>query len=406
MPNWPEAIRLNYDQDHAYIALREDGLDIHDVSDRDNAVLISNFGADFECSPQQFFADEVALIEEEGEVAALISSSECGVVAADSTVPSNPTFIDRIPIPFGLAEEVAWTESADGQNLFLYVASYWQGLKVFEVIGDCDEGGCMVDERGSIGADDVWGASLAVWIVVVPGDVPRILAYVASTEGLQIVDVTNPGALDLLGRLDTNLTNIPLTNLEVVPQDVMVSGDLAFVPLWIGGFSVIDVTNPKNPVFAQPVIPASEGSAFFKVVVSTNDDRIVVTEGLYGVAVFIQDPETGLIGPEPEVRFAIGEGDERCDFDEDGVSTNCWAWGIDEHQELLGVTYGWFDSPTSGGFQLITMPTDSVEGEVLMTLQATRVPEPHLLILQAVGVLGLASLGCLRRRRRERSVYS
>ncbi|MCH8891729.1 MAG: hypothetical protein IH827_11735, partial [Myxococcales bacterium] len=274
---------------------------------------------------------------------------------------------------------------------------YWQGLHIVEVIGDCTEG-CEINQRGSLGANVEWGVALALWIEVVPGAVPQILAYVASTEGLQIVDVTDPDAPDLLGRYDTNPTNIPLEDLDDVPQDVVVSGGLAFVPLWIGGFIVIDVTDPTNPVLFQPVIPASAGSAFFKVEVSTRDNRIFVSEGLYGLAVFIQDPETGLLGPEPETRFPIGMGDARCGF-VDGVSDICWAWAIDEHHELLGVTYGVFDSPLGGGFQLISMPMNAVDGEELEILSATPLPEPHLLLLQAVGVLAVAGLGRLRRRR-------
>jgi hypothetical protein len=399
LSNWPEAIQLNYDQDHAYIALQENGLDIHDVSDRDNAMFVSNFSATSECRSQEFFADEVVLIEEEGEIDALIAGGECGVVGAEVTFPSTPTLIDIIGIPFALAEEVAWTESEDGENLILYVASFWQGLKIFEVIGECGVGGvgsCDVDERGSIGADDEWGASLAVWIVEGEG---QILAYVASTDGVQIVDVTDPDAPTLLGRYDTNPTDKPLDELDDVPQDVVVAGDLAFVPLWIGGFLVIDVTDPANPVLFQPVIPASAGSAFFKVDVSTHENRIQVTEGLYGVAVYNQDSETGLLGPVPEMRIPIGVGDSRCSF-VNGKSDICWAWAIDEHHELLGVTYGVTSAPIGGGFQLITMPENAVDGEVLEILRARPVPEPHLLLLQGIGVFAVAGLARLRRRRR------
>ena len=373
------------------------GLDIHDVFDRDNATWISNFEASSECSPQQFFADEVALIEEDGAVDAIISGGECGVVAVDVTDASNPTLIDSIPVPFGLAEEVAGIESADEQNLLLYVASYWQGLQIFEVIGDCSGIGCEVNQIGSIGANDEWGASLAIWVEVVFPEAegpPQILAYVASTEGLEIVDVTVPDAPILLGRLDTNPTNILLKDLDDVPQDVVVSGGLAFVPLWIGGLIVVDVQDPRNP-FEFQHIGASPNTAFFKVEVSSRYNRIYVTEGISGVAVFNQLPNGAL---SLEKRFAIGEGDERCSF-VDGVSDICWAWAIDEVGELVGVTYGVLDSPLGGGYQLISMPTESVEGEVLKILQAIPVPEPHLLLLQAVGVLAVAGLGRLRRKR-------
>jgi hypothetical protein len=278
------------------------------------------------------------------------------------------------------------------------VASYWQGLQIFEVIGDCNATSCVVNQRGSIGADDEWGASLAIWVEVVFPEVegpPQILAYVASTEGLQIVDVTDPDAPVLLGRLDTNPTDIPLQDLDDVPQDVVVSGGLAFVPIWIGGFVVIDVTKPDEP-FEFQRIGTSPNTAFFKVEVSSRDNRIYVTEGISGVAVFNQLPSGAL---SLEKRFAIGEGDERCNFDEGGVSDICWAWAIDEVGELVGVTYGVLDSPQAGGYQLISMPTRSVEGAVLRTLKAIPVPEPHLLLLQGVGVLAVAGLGRLRRRR-------
>jgi len=400
LSNWPEAIQLNNGQDSAYIALQEDGLDIHDVFDRDNAAWLSNFDASSECAPHAFFADEVTLIEDDGQVDALISGGECGVVGADVTNANNPVFIDHIPVPFGLAEEVAALDSADGQNLMLYVASFWQGLQIFEIVGDCTSS-CVVEQRGSIGADDEWGASIAIWVeqfypVEAP---PQILAYVASTEGLQIVDVSDPDAPVLLGRLDTNPTDIPLEELDDVPQDVVVSGGLAFVPIWIGGFSVVDVQNPANPVEIQR-IPASPNTAFFKVEVSSRDNRIYVTEGISGLTSFIQLPSGQLVLEE---RFPIGVGDDRCTFDEGGVSDICWAWAIDEVGELVSVSYGVLGSPQAGGYQLISMPRRSVQGAVLKTLRATPVPEPHLLILQGVGVLAVAGLGRLRRKRGERS---
>ena len=175
------------------------------------------------------------------------------------------------------------------------------------------------------------------------------------------------------------------------------------MPIWIGRISRDRCDEPGESRALPASDPRFAGSAFFKVEVSSRDNRIYVTEGLYGLAVFIQDPETRLLGPEPETRFPIGVGDERCDFDEGGVSDICWAWAIDEVGELVAVTYGVLGPPHAGGYQLISMPTDSVEGEELMALQATPVPEPHLLLLQGFGVLAVAGLGRLRRKRRERS---
>ncbi len=401
--NWPEAIKINDAKDRAYLALQRSGLDIHNVSNRDAASPMSNFTATNSQCPGGFFADEVELIEEGEEVDAVISAGACGVVGVDVSDSSNPSFRGSIPIPFGLAEEAAGSVSADGQNLMLYVASYWQGLQIFEVIGDCVPNSCQIEPRGSIGDTEDWGASLAVSVELDFSQVgldlalgegpPRLLAYVASTEGLQIVDVSDPSAPALLGHLDTNPTNIPLSDQEAVPQDVEVSGGLAFVPLWIGGFLVVDIQDPTNPVEFQR-IAASPNTAFFKVSISSHDNRVYATEGISGLAVFNQ-LEDGMLALEK--RFPVGEGEARCSFD-DGVSDICWAWAINEEGELVGVTYGVLGSPLGGGYQLISMPTVSVEGAQLKRLQA--VPEPHLLILQGVGALGLAVLA---RRRRQRA---
>jgi len=393
------------------------------VFDRNAVAWMASFIPDGpgECPSGTFSADEVALVPDNGgvealapgnrEVDAVVSGSGCGVVGVDVTeeesVPFVPSLIDIFTVDFGLVEEVAWTESADGQDLFLYVASYWQGLQIFKVVGECDASGCVVIHLSSIGIDDDWGASLAIWIVEGEG---QTIAYVASIYGLQIVDVTDPAAPVFLGRYDTNPGDLSLQDLIDVPQDVVVSGNLAFVPIWIGGFLVIDVTNPANPVLAQAVFPASPGTAFFKVEVSTHDNRIFVTEGTYGVAVFIQnpafddDPSADPLLRDLDSQIAIGVGDPNCNFDAgEMVSTNCWAWALDEVLELLGVTYGLTGSPLSGGYQLITMPANGSNGAVLKKLRATPVPEPHLLILQGVGVLAVVGLGRFRRRRSERS---
>ena len=410
---WPEAILLSNDQDLAYIARRENGFDIDDVTDRNLPSTRSNFTPTAGQCPDGFFADELTLLELVEEVIVLVAGGVCGAVGVDVTDPDNPSFVDRAEVPMGLVEEVVVLVTET--ETFLLAASYWQGLQIFSVDGECDPSSCAVTPRGSIGADDdAWGAALAIWLeVFFPEEgPPQVLAYVAETNGLRIVDVSDPDNLVLLGSYDTNPTGMPLAEQDDVPQDVVVFRNpdngkvIAYVPLWIGGFLVLDVTDPTNLVFVQ-LIPASPGSAFFKVEISDQGNRIYVTEGLYGLAVFIQDPETGMLDPMPETRFPIGIGDERCGvYVDDVVAELCWAWAVNEVavvngqavDELVAVSYGVFVAPFDGGYQLISQSPVSEAGLELELLGATPVPEPHALMLQGVGVLALAGLGRLRRR--------
>jgi hypothetical protein len=153
-----------------------------------------------------------------------------------------------------------------------------------------------------------------------------------------------------------------------------------------------------NPTLVQQ-IDAMEGSAFFKVEVSSQTNRIYLTEGLNGLAVFTQNSETDLL--ERNSQFPIG--DASCFDGNNEVSTHCYAWAVDEVNELVAVTYGVFETPLDGGYQLITQPEgEGGGGGALAQLGVTPVPEPHALILQGVGVLALAGLARLRRRTEQR----
>ncbi len=419
VPAWPEAILLSNSQDRAYIALRQAGFDIDNVANRSQPMTLNNFTPNLAQCPEGSFADELALLQGaavEGTIV-VVAGGVCGAFGVDVTNPQNLSFVGRAEVPFGLVEEVAVLVTET--DIFLFAVSYWQGLQIFSVDGgECDTSSCDVTPRGSIGADDnAWGPALAIWLeVFFPEEgLPQVIAYVASINGLQIIDVTNPDLPVPLGRYDTNPPpRTPLPELDAVPQDVVVARNpdngtvTAYVPLWLGGFLVINVTNPANPVLAQPVIPASPDSAFFKVEISDQSTRIYVTEGRYGLAVFIQDPATGMLGPAPEARFAIGVGDGRCGSFVDGVVAEfCWAWAVNEVavvdggdvDELVAVSYGVFNNPPyEGGYQLISQSPVSEEGFELELLGATPVPEPHALLLQGIGVLALAGLGRLRTR--------
>jgi hypothetical protein len=359
---WPEAIQINEDQDFAYIALRDLGVSAYDVSPPQSAFHINNFTpTSGECGGDSFFADEIVLFPDEIG----ISGGACGllVVSGPNTAP---VLEERIAIPGGEAEEAAVrVESEDVSHA--YVAAWGMGLQIFTE--DCSSGSCVISPRGSLGEVDpgtpddpsdpnFWGYSLAIWVEELETELGlKVVAYVASTEGLQIIDVTNPDNPILLARFDTNPDDLALSGLDSVPQDIVVADGHAYLPIWLAGLLVIDVSNP----FDSPFVPSETqrilvkdgtSSAFFKVEISERENRVYASEGLNGLTVFHQWTADGSLTFDS--RIPIGVEDPLCNVDPvSGESDACWAWAIDESGRLVGVTYGvWPGSPLGGGFVL------------------------------------------------------
>lgn len=350
---WPEAIQLSPPSvgeggglrpELAYLAKRRAGVDIDDIVDPSNPVNLSNFLPNGNCDGLDFFADEIELVSLFDVDAVIVSGGECGALGVQTADPENPLYTDKVVFPGGEAEETAVVAFGEGENDYVgFTAAWGAGLQSF----GCDSEECNdTVVYDSIGAGDpAWGYALAVWIE--PREA-QTLAYVATTEGLQIVDVSDPMAMVQLGSFDSNPTDIPLQDNDVVPQDVVVAGNHAYVPVWIGGLKIIDVSNPALP-FEVQTIPTD--SAFFKVEISTVDDRVFATEGLEGLAVFRRIANGSLLRDR---QIPIGVDDERCSFDEGGVADVCWAWAVDEQERMVGVTYGiWPSEVDEGGYVLV-----------------------------------------------------
>ena len=79
------------------------------------------------------------------------------------------------------------------------------------------------------------------------------LIYCANgSDGLAIVDVSDPGSPVLVGSVDTPGTAV----------SVSVSGNIACVADWTGGLQIIDVSNPAFPsIIGNAAIPNAAGVA-------------------------------------------------------------------------------------------------------------------------------------------------
>ncbi len=232
---------------------------------------------------------------------------------------------------------------AGGGATIAYIADHWGGLRIVDVsdpaapveLGSLDEGGGLV------------GPALSLQLRAVEGEV---LVYVATMGGFFIVDATLASAPTVVGSYDTTggrLVTDP--RLEDIPQHVLVVQNRAYVPIWMGGLLVLDISNRTNPTVIQE-FETVPGQAFFKA--EAAGWNLYVTEGQCGLRVFDTNEGGGLA----EVFFEsvanpikIGGGTEACT----APSNDPWAWDIDDAAGLAFISYGVLGPPHQGHFQSI-----------------------------------------------------
>ncbi|MFZ4576121.1 MAG: alkyl hydroperoxide reductase [Phycisphaerales bacterium] len=166
---------------------------------------------------------------------AFLSGWDIQSVAAD---PLRPTAVTLSPLQLPMLQEGNSTsyEGLDNENGYIYVALHDEGLGVFE-------------------RDAVTGAFSRVstftgvlenaWEVRVVGTT----AYVADGPGgLVILDVTDPQAISLIGRV----------GFPGVAHDIVLDGTTAYIAAQSGGLVVVDASTPSAPaVIASVEVPGS-----------------------------------------------------------------------------------------------------------------------------------------------------
>ncbi len=250
------ALRLVLEDGYDYVADGSDGLRIIDVSDPANPQLVTTF------MPSSGLALDVAVVKGEGSSTAYVAGGT--LVAVDVTDPARPRETGSCTLP-GSAQAVAL--SPDGATA--YVADDDHGLQIVETghmtitgswegtgkagsvavvdttayVGDSEEGLFLVDvdlsdpsNPSELGHLETPGHAEQV---VVSGD----YAYVADgPAGLVIVDVSDADAPVTVGRCDTPGWAYDVA-LGTTP-----GGPVAYVADGSQGFTVVDIATPANPV--------------------------------------------------------------------------------------------------------------------------------------------------------------
>ncbi|QKK07743.1 MAG: hypothetical protein HND58_05860 [Planctomycetota bacterium] len=224
----------------AYIAVGLDGMLTIDVSDPANPVLLGSYDT-------AGTATSVAC----AQGIAYIADADGGLVILDVSNPSSPTLLGQS----GAAQVQDVMVQGD-----LAFAATGSGMAVFDVreptapvlLNHTQEIGggndiTIADNRAYLS-----GASLAYDIAdpEQPSPVGAFshagsgaavrdnLAYIASTDGLLILDITDPPSSTVLGSVYVGTT----------PEGLAVRGDYAYVADWDDGVVVVDISNPTAPV--------------------------------------------------------------------------------------------------------------------------------------------------------------
>ncbi len=336
---WPEGIEITgAGRDRlAYLAAEEHGLRIYDVSDRANPLLVGSYLPELGvCPDNDFIFDEVAI----SGATAYVAAGLCGLLIVDVGDPEDPVLLDRFATP-GWAKEVKIHPSEGGT--MAYVADYGGGLRIIQVSGpDAPLG------LGSLGGDGSLGPVLSAHVE--EDDSGQILVYVSTTEGFFVVDASFPALPVVLGTLNTKLLGVPFDPAADIPQDSLVIADRAYVPIWMGGLLVVDVSDPANPMVMQEIETVS-GQAFFKV--AEGGVNVYVTEGQCGLRVF--GTTDGGLAPvffeNLENPIKLGGGVSECTE----ASSDPWAWALDEQSGWVFATNGVWGPPLEreGSFQSI-----------------------------------------------------
>ena len=338
-PGWPEGIEITgAGRDRlAYLAAEEHGLRIYSVSDPASPISVGSYLPALGVCPQNdFIFDEVAMVG----TTAYVAAGLCGLLIVDVGDPGAPVLLHRVATP-GWAKEVKVHTSAGGT--MAYVADYGGGLRIIQVSGPE-----APVELGSLGgAGGLLGSVLSVHV---EEDAGRILLYVATTEGFFVIDASFAALPVVLGSTNTKLLGVPFDPGEDTPQDALVIGDRAYVPIWMGGLLVVDVSDPSAPVVLQEV-ETVPGQAFFKV--AAGGANVYVTEGQCGLRVF-GTTEEGLAPvffETLENPIKLGGGVGECTES----SPDPWAWALDEAGGLVFATSGVWGPPgeREGNFQSI-----------------------------------------------------
>lgn len=254
------AVAVDVAGDYAYIADRDGGLQIFNISDPSNPFHVGSF--DFN---QQGIAQGIDVV---GNLA-FLAVGEAGLQILDISDPTTPTFVGSIATParargVQVIGNIAYVadDSGNGGGLQIIDVTTPSTPALLGSFGVATPGGLaggvqvigniayVTDGNNGLQIVDVSipTAPTQIHNVATPGgaaiglDVVGNFAYVANREGgLQIIDISTPATASVVGSFDTT----------GIATGVRVVGNFAYVTDGAEGLQIIDITNPTTPTFVN-----------------------------------------------------------------------------------------------------------------------------------------------------------
>jgi hypothetical protein len=290
-----QALAISSDNTKVFVADREDGLKIIDVSDQFNPTLVGMvdtswaFGIAVSSDETKVFvadvtggfksvdvsdvtaptivgtgstykpgyANDVALSSDGTK--AFVAYENTDLIVFDINDPSKPTDIASVTFSGGHSYGVAL--SSDNKNIF--IADGNGGLKIVEVVYS-ERNHIYLEKLGSISTYDAFGVAVSL-------DDTKI--FVADSKGgLKVIDVSNPASPVLVGLVNTS------NAIKVVLSS---DNTKAFVADGDGGLKIIDVSDPSNPTLIDTIKTHSA----LDVVLSSDETKAFVADGDEGLKI-------------------------------------------------------------------------------------------------------------------------
>jgi hypothetical protein len=370
--DWAEAVDLwSYEVDDGeaertlgFLAAQSAGVHVLDVSNPLNLRLLGVYAPetcqDANDTPWTFFADEVTFAAEQQAIH--ISAGACGVHIVDVANARSPDDLEPQSFEPQLLEvydthaggSQGWVEAVAVRDGRAYVADY-DALRIFDV-SSFDRDPTTSDDigqaLGSLPIDPANGGPVGNVVLYEDNDNERLLALVATGDGMRAVNVSDdPSNPEVIGTYQHPTDLGPFA----ISQDIAVDPgqDTVLLPVWVGGFSVVDVGSPSEPAHLDNF---STDVAYYTA--GPYEGLIYATEGIEGLRVlYLND---GFL-----------ERMESLDPIELGSPGEDWAWDVAVANCVAYVTFGNLDTG-AGGLQVTPLPLGACEDSNAVELQGAQ----------------------------------